>query len=386
MTNLIKKFTLWRAIIVIIFASGLYGLYLRFFVGWAAATNLSDGQPWGFWVGGATLCGVGLAAGGFAVAAAVYLMGLERYRPVVRASVLISFLGYLTVCVGYLWELGLPWRAWHVLFYWNRHSVLFDVALCIGTYTTILLLEFAPQLLEKLPWKFAHKLCRLQHRFVIAIVLAGTLLSSMHQSFLGGLFLIMKGHLHPLWYSEYIHTLFYMSAIPSGLCMLIIATYLSVRSLCAKVEYSILTDLAKVIVPMLCLYGAFRFVDLLTHDGVRYLFQARPETGYFWLEILLLIVAPVVLFTRPRVLANPQFLYWAACVEVIGFICNRLNVSLTAMEASTHANYVPKWPEIMISVMVIAVAVIAFRYAVLYLDVFPRTAKQDRWLSAPASA
>jgi Ni/Fe-hydrogenase subunit HybB-like protein len=386
MKNLVKKLSLWRVLTVVIFAAGLYGLYLRFFKGWQVATNLSDGQPWGFWVGGATLCGVGLAAGGFAVAAAVYLMGLERYRPVVRASVLISFLGYLTVCFGYLYELGLPWRAWHVLFYWNHHSVLFDVALCIGTYTTVLLIEFAPQALEKLPWKFAHKLCEWQHRFIIAIVLAGTLLSSMHQSFLGGLFLIMKGHIYPLWYSPYLHTLFYMSAIPSGLCMLIIATYLSVRSLGAKVEYSVLTELAKVIVPMLCIYGVFRFVDIITHDNARYLFMARSETAYFWFEILLLVVLPVFLFTRPRVLANPVYLYWSAAVEVIGFITNRLNVSITAMEASTHANYVPKWPEVMITVMVIAVAVIAFRLCVLYLDVFPRTAKRERWLSAPATA
>lgn len=386
MTNLVKKLTMWRVICAVIFVLGMYGLYLRFFKGWQAATNLSDGQPWGFWVGGATLCGVGLAAGGFAVAAAVYLMGLERYRPVVRASVLISFLGYVTVCFGYLYELGLPWQAWKVLFYWNHHSVLFDVAVCIGTYTTVLLIEFAPQALEKLPWKFAHKLCQWQHRFIIAIVLAGTLLSSMHQSFLGGLFLIMKGHIYPLWYSPYIHTMFYMSAIPSGLCMLIIATYLSVRSLGAKVEYSILTDLAKVIVPMLCIYGVFRFVDIVTHDNAEYLFLPRAETAYFWIEILLLVVAPVILFTRPRVLANPVYLYWSACVEVVGFIANRLNVSLTAMEASTHAHYVPKWPEIMITTMVIMVAVVVFRLCVLYLDVFPRTTKRERWLAAPATA
>ena len=84
----------------------------------------------------------GTFGGCFAIAAAVYLLGMERYRPVARVSVLISLLGYGTVCVGYLYELGLPWRAWHVFFYHNHHSVLFDVALCIMTYTTVLVLEF----------------------------------------------------------------------------------------------------------------------------------------------------------------------------------------------------------------------------------------------------
>ena len=254
MSKLIKQITLWRGITALIVLSGLYACYLRFFKGWQVATNLSDAQPWGFWVGAATLCGVGLSAGGFAIAAAVYLLGMERYRPVARASVLIAFLGYSTVCVGYLYELGLPWRAWHIFIYWNHRSVLFDVALCIITYTTVLLIEFAPQALEKLPWESAHRLAAWQHRYVIGIVLAGTLLSSMHQSFLGGLFLIMKGRIYPLWYSPYIHTMFFLTAIPSGLCMLIMATYLSMRSLDVRVDYSILTDLAKVSVPMLCIY------------------------------------------------------------------------------------------------------------------------------------
>jgi Ni/Fe-hydrogenase subunit HybB-like protein len=195
MSDLLRKVTLWRGITGVIFAAGLYACYLRFFKGWQVATNLSDAQPWGLWVGLATLCGVGLSAGGFAIAASVYLLGMERYRPVARVSVLVSLLGYGTVCVGYLYELGLPWRAWHIFIYWNRHSVLFDVALCIMTYTTVLILEFAPQVLEKMPWKFARKLAEWQHRYIIGIVLAGTLLSSMHQSFLGGLFLIMKGHI-----------------------------------------------------------------------------------------------------------------------------------------------------------------------------------------------
>ena len=388
MSELTKKVTLWRTITVLIFAVGLYACYLRFFEGWQAATNLSDAQPWGIWVGLATLGSVALSAGGFAIAAGVYLLGMERYRPIARVSVLISMLGYMTVCVGYLYELGLPWRAWHIFFYWNHHSVLFDVALCIMTYTTVLVVEFAPQLLEKLPWKFAHTLAEWQHRYVIAIVLAGTLLSSMHQSFLGGLFLIMKGHIYPLWYSPYIHTLFYMSAIPSGLCVVIIACYLSMRSLGVKLDYDILVDMARLAVPMLLLYVVFRFVDLLNRGFGGYLFRWRSETAYFWVEIALLVVIPVVLFTREKVLQSPKLLYWTACVQVMGLMMNRLNVSITAMEFSTHANYVPKWPEVMITMMVIAGAVVVFRLCALYLDVFPRPAKAEpeRWLSSPASA
>src|ERR1022692_728007 len=128
-----SQITLWRVIVAIIFITGIYATYVRFFEGFRASTNLSDQTPWGLWVGLGTLCGVGLSAAGFGISAAVYLLGMERYRPILRASILISFLGYCTVMVGYLYEIGLPWRFWHPVVMWNSRSVLFDVCVCIMT-------------------------------------------------------------------------------------------------------------------------------------------------------------------------------------------------------------------------------------------------------------
>jgi Ni/Fe-hydrogenase subunit HybB-like protein len=382
MSTLLKKVTLWRGITVAIFALGFYAAYLRFVKGWQVATNLSDAQPWGIWVGLATLCGVALSAGGFAIAAVVHLLGLERYRPVARVAVLVAFLGYLSVCVGYLWELGLPWRAWHPAIYWNFNSVLFDVFMCIMCYTTVLALEFAPQLLEKLPWGWAHKLAHLEHRFVVGLALAGTLLSSMHQSFLGGLFLIMKGQIYPLWYSKYVYTHFFLTAIPAGLCMTIIAVYLSMRSLKVRFDYSILVDLAKVTVPLLGVAAVFRTMDLITNGGYRYLLLPRSETAHFWLEILLMFVIPAVAFSQTKVLNNPMYLYWVAAVEIMGLITNRINVSITAMEYVRHANYVPKWPEMALTLMAVTAAVLAFRLCVLHLDVFgTRPVRRQVWMA-----
>jgi Ni/Fe-hydrogenase subunit HybB-like protein len=386
MLSLVKKITLWRVIWVVIVGVGLYGSYLRFFKGWEVATNLTDAQPWGIWVGIGTLCGVGLSAGGFAIAAAVYLLGMERYRPVLRASILISFLGYSTVCTGMLYELGLPWRIYHPLIYWNHRSVLFDVALCVMCYTSVLTLEFLPQVLEKLPGKLSTMLLHWHHKILIGLVLAGVLLSSMHQSFLGGLFLIMKGRIYPLWYSQYLHTLFYMSAIPAGLAVVIMGMYLSMRSLGVKLDYSILIDLSKVIVPMLSMYGIFRFVNLLGNGTAPYLFKWRMETAYFWLEILLLVIAPIALYSQERVRNNPAALYWTSAILVMGFITNRINTSITSMEFATHANYVPKWPELFMTMMMVAVAVAVFRLCVMYLDVFPRPAKTQSWLTATTPA
>ncbi|MFZ0288606.1 MAG: NrfD/PsrC family molybdoenzyme membrane anchor subunit [Candidatus Sulfotelmatobacter sp.] len=379
----------WRTIVALIFAAGIYSMYARFALGFKAATNLTDPQPWGLWVGLGTLCGVGLSAGGFAIAASVYLLGLDRYRPILRTSVLISFLGYCTVCIGMMYELGIPWRIWHPIVMWNRHSVLFEVSWCVMLYTTVLALEFSPALIEKLPWAKPRELyLRWHHSILIALVLAGTLLSSMHQSFLGGLYLITKGRLDPLWYTPYLTTMFYLSAIPAGLALTIMAIYLCVRSLNVRVDMSILSDVSKVIAPLLAMWGVFRFVDLISRDTIGYLWMWREETLLFWLEIALLVIIPLILLNQQKVRQNPQYLYGTCAVVVMGFITNRLNVSITALQASSGIYYVPKWTEFAATLATIAAAVVAFHYAIVYLDILPKNPPPQKWMasSVPARA
>ncbi|HZQ68314.1 MAG TPA: NrfD/PsrC family molybdoenzyme membrane anchor subunit [Terriglobales bacterium] len=386
-SKFLQKITLWRVIVGIIFAAGLYATFARFAFGFARSTNLTDPQPWGLWVGLGTLCGVGLSAGGFAIAATVYLLGFERYRPVLRAAVLISFLGYLSVMIGMIYELGLPWRIWHPIVMWNRHSVLFEVSWCVMLYSTVLALEFSPALVEKIPWKaFRDFYLHFQHKILIALVLVGTLLSSMHQSFLGGLYLITKGKLSPLWYSPYLTTEFYLSAIPAGLAVTIIALYLSKRSLNANIDFTILSDVSRVIGPLVGLWGLFRFVDLITHDAAPYMFRWNEESLSFWLEIALFVVAPIVLLSQEKIRNNPQMLYWSCAVVVMGFMANRLNVSITGLQASSGVYYIPKWTEFACTLATLTAAVLAFRYAVLYLDILPRTPARQRWLVSAGTA
>jgi Ni/Fe-hydrogenase subunit HybB-like protein len=391
MTRIMSKITLWRALVALIFAAGAYATYARFVLGFARATNLTDPQPWGLWVGLGTLCGVGLSAGGFAIAAAVYLLGFERYRPVLRAAVLVSFLGYSSVIAGMIYELGLPWRIWHPIFMWNRASVLFEVCWCVILYSTVLALEFSPALVEKIPWVGLRTwYLKWHHEILVGLVMAGVVLSSLHQSFLGGLYLLTKGKLDPLWYSPYLTTLFYLSAIPAGLAVTIMALYLSVRSLNVKLNPSILSETSKIIAPLLALYGIFRVVDLSKNGSLPYLWMWREETLSFWLEIGLFVVAPLVLLNIPKVRNNPQFLYWTCALVVAGFMANRLNVSITGLQSSAGIYYVPKWTEFATTLMVLTAAVLAFRYAVIYLDILPknetRISTHLRWTMKGATA
>lgn len=381
------KITLWRVIVAIIFAAGCYGAYARFALGLHQSTNLVDAQPWGLWVGLGTLCGVGISAGGFAIAAAVYLLGFERYRPIVRAAVLLSFLGYLTVCTGMMYELGLPWRIWHPIVMWNRHSVLFEVSWCVMLYTTVLTFEFSPALVEKIPWKRLRDLyLKFHHELLIGLVMVGAVLSSLHQSFLGGLYLLTKGKLDPIWYSQYLPTLFYLSAVPAGLAATIMAVYLSTRSLNARVDPMILTEMSQVIAPLLYVYALFRGIDLFTHGGSAYIFKWTQEAGLFWLEIGLLVVAPIILLSQEKIRTNPQSLYFTCSLVVMGFIANRLNVSCTAFERSSGFHYVPKWTELALTMATVTAAAVAFHYAVLYLDILPKTTSTKKWLVGNTAA
>jgi Ni/Fe-hydrogenase subunit HybB-like protein len=387
MKNILGKITLWRAIFAVIMAAGLYAAYTRFFLGFQQSTHLTDPQPWGLWVGLGTLCGVGLSAGGFAIAAAVYLLGFERYRPVLRTAVTVSFLGYMSVVIGMMYELGLPWRIWHPMVMWNRKSVLFEVAWCVMLYSTVLALEFSPALVERIPWKrFREFYLHWHHHILIALVMIGTVLSSLHQSFLGGLYLLTKGKMDPLWYSPYLPTLFYLSAIPAGLAVTVMAIYLCIRSLNARVDTRILSEVSRVIAPMLIIYGLFRAVDLVTHNATHQLWTWREETWSFWLEIVLFILAPVILLSWDKVRNNPQYLYWTCALVVMGFMANRLNVAITGLQASSGVYYVPKWNEFALTVATVAAMVAAFRYAVIHLDILPKNPPQPRWTVSSAVA
>jgi len=376
------RFPFWRVLVAMIFGAGLYSTWVRFAEGLAASTYLSDRVPWGLWVGINTLCGVGLSAGGFTIAAAVYILGLERYRPVLRAAILISFLGYtMSVIAGLMYELGLPWRIWHLMIYWNRNSVLFEVGWCVMLYTTVLALEFSPALAERFLWPKAQAVYnKLHHRMLIGLVVAGILLSSCHQSFLGGLYLMTKDKLYPLWFSPNLPSLFYLSAIPSGLAVTVMALFLCVRSLHVRIDMSILEDMGSAILLLLSLFGLARAVDLVARGNVKYLFMIRPETGWFWLEIALLVIAPVVLLSRPSVRSNPLKLYLTCALVVAGFMAYRMNVAMTGLQASSGTYYFPKWTEFAATFFTVTVGIVLFREAVLRLDIFPKGVVEEEEL------
>jgi Ni/Fe-hydrogenase subunit HybB-like protein len=366
------KLTFWRGIFVVLMLAAAYSTYLRYIHGLGASTNLSDQFPWGLWIGFDVLCGVGLAAGGFTLAATVHIFNLEKYKPICRPAILTAFLGYSLVVVALMFDLGRPYRIWHALVMWNPHSVMFEVAWCVMLYTTVLALEFAPAVFERFRMRTPLRVIRF---IQIPLVIAGVILSTLHQSSLGTLYLIVPYKLHPLWYSPLLPVLFYVSAICVGLAMAIFESRHSSRAFGRPFELPLLASLGRVLAVGLAFYLTLRFIDLGKRDALRYIFEPRIESLLFGLEISLMLL-PMLLLFRHRVRLNPGALYASAVLVVFGFVTNRLNVSLTGLESAAGVTYVPKWTEVAVTLAIIALGFALFRFLAAHLPVFEEHAHE----------
>lgn len=364
----VTKLTFWRAVLAIILASGLYGSVVRFTRGLGGSTALSDLFPWGLWIGFDVLSGVALAAGGFTISAAVYIFNIERLRPIIRPTILTAFLGYLLVILALLFDLGRPYRVWHPLIMWNPHSVMFEVAWCVTLYTMVLALEFSPMLFERLRMERAAKAV---HFLTVPLVILGVILSTLHQSSLGSLYLIVPEKLHPLWYSSLLPVFFFISAVGLGCAMTIIESFLSFRAFRKRLEIDLLADLGKVIVVVMGVYLVLKVQDLLARDLFGLAFGPIYEGRMFLAEILLGVIAPIALLAIPQIRRSHFGLFVAALMVVLGLIMNRLNVSITGMEVFSGVPYFPSWTEISVTLSVVALGFLLFSLAVRYLRVFP---------------
>ena len=342
--------------------------YLRFTRGLGAVTHLSDSFPWGLWIGFDVLCGVGLAAGGFAVTATVHIFHLKDFKPIVRPTVLTAFLGYLLVVVGLVFDLGKPWNIWHPIIMWNPHSVMFEVGWCVMLYTTVLSLEFSPIVLERFK---LNRLLKVVKSVTPVLVILGVILSTLHQSSLGSLFLILPEKVHPLWYSPLEPVFFFVSALAAGIGMTVVESWFSRRAFGKPIETHLLSRLSRVSVIVLALYLAIRVRDLLGRDALSTLFPFTPTSAMFLLEIGIGVVIPMVLLASERFRASARRLAVTKGMVVIGFILNRLNVSVTAVEAATGHSYLPSVPEFLVSMGLVAVGMWIFVLACRFLPVFP---------------
>jgi Ni/Fe-hydrogenase subunit HybB-like protein len=361
------KITFWRVALVITLMFGAWATWIRIFGGLGAATNLSDAFPWGIWIGFDILCGVMLAAGGFTLMAGVHILNIKKYKPIARPALLTAFLGYLLVIGALMFDLGKPWNVFRVMFTWQPRSVMFEVGWCVMLYTTVLALEFAPIVFERFRFE---KPLRILRMISVPLFILGVILSTLHQSSLGSLYLIVPGKLYPLWYTSMLPILFYVSAIAVGMAMTIFESTMSARHFGHALEAPLVRGLGRGLLVTLIVYGVIRFQNLISHGDIRYAFMSTYEAGMFWVEIALGVLIPVTMLLIPKIRENPISLYVVSILVVSGFVVNRLNIAVTGMERAAGTRYIPAWTEVAITLSIVGVGITLFTLAVKYLPIF----------------
>jgi len=318
-----KYFTPGVFVLIILAVNGLVFLMGRFFFGLGAVTNLNNQYPWGLWIGVDVAAGVALAAGGFTTAALGHVMHREEYHAIVRPALLTAMLGYTFVAMGVFVDIGRWYFIWHPLIMWNGSSALFEVGICVMIYLTVLYIEFLPIVTERfigkvnLPGflsglnkpvdKLLRALDRGLSKTMFIFIIAGVVLSTLHQSSLGTLMIIAGPKMHPLWQTPVLPLLFLLSAISVGFPMVIFESMIASRSFGLKPEMHILSRLGSMIAPLLGIYLAFKIGDMFIRETFVYLTEFNTASVMFTIELLFGVIIPLRMFLSPKVLRSPLF-------------------------------------------------------------------------------
>ncbi len=342
----------------------------RFVFGLGATTNLTDTTPWGLWIGFDVMGGVALAAGGFVITAIFYIMRREEFHPMVKPAVLTAFLGYVAVIVSLMFDLGLPWNIWHMIVFWNPHSPLFEVGWCVMLYTTVLLLEFSPVPLEKTS-RYA-KVRNFLIKFKFPLVLLGIMLSTLHQSSLGSLILIMPFKLPELWYSSILPIQFFISAIALGLMMVSFESLVTAWLYKRKPETHLVAKLGKAAIWVLGIYLVVKLGELIISGEFGLIFNGSWTSNLYIIELMIAAIIPIIIFSIPSTRNNVNWQFAGSFMVVFGMAFNRINVGGLTMVGNTGEFYVPSWMEVSITAGVISGAILVFLFIVEKFNIWDR--------------
>jgi Ni/Fe-hydrogenase subunit HybB-like protein len=370
------------AVLAIVTGIGLVFATKRFIFGLESTTHLDQQYPWGLWIAFDVATGVALAAGGFTTAALAHVFHRTHYEAIVRPALLTAVLGYTFVALGLMVDLGRYYNIWHPLLpsMWQGNSVLFEVAICVVFYLTVLYLEFLPVVCERFVgdrnWPRLARLCALLKRglskVMWALIIAGVVLSCLHQSSLGNLMVIAPSKMHPLWYTPLLPLLFLLSAVMVGFPMVVCESVYSAWSFRRPPEMDLLAKLARIMPVLIVVYLAFKVGDLLIRGGYRSIRFDAGVTYWFLAEVVLGVLVPMVMLLFDRVRRSPRRLVVASLLVVAGVALNRMNVFVVAYHPPyATTTYFPSIGEFAVTAGLVACLILVYRVLVTFLPVLP---------------
>ncbi len=364
-----KIFTLPFFILLILSVIAIPFIVKRFMYGLGAVSNLSDGYPWGMWIVYDVVTGTAIACGGYAMAIMVYVFNKGQYHPLVRSALLASMFGYTLASVSIFFDVGRYWQMYNIFLPWysNTNSVMFEVAACIATYVLIMWLEFSPAFFEK-PGQ--EKTLKKINSVMFVFIALGVLLPTMHQSSLGSLMIIAGDKLSGLWQTGFLPLLFLISAIMMGFGMVIFESMFSSVHLERPLETSLLSKLSGVIPKLLIVFLIIRFGDLIFKGKLGLIFSFNLQSLMFVIENLLFIF-PLVILSSQEKRERPRCLFISAASLVLAGAVYRFDTFLVGYNPGVNFQYFPSFAEIMITVGIISVEIMAYLIFIKTLPVLP---------------
>ncbi|MEW6402199.1 MAG: NrfD/PsrC family molybdoenzyme membrane anchor subunit [Chloroflexota bacterium] len=383
---------LWLGFLGLLLLSALVTGIMVFWNGlWI--TNLTDLVPWGLWIT-IDLSSIALSAGAFSLCAGVYLFGLKRYQPVARTATFVGLIGYTMAMLALVLDIGRPDRFWHAVVYWNTHSLMWEVTMCVVLYLTVLVFETMP-ILASFEWlrnRWPRLAAKMEHVHHYAPVLAiiGLGLSSLHQSSLGAMYGVIKAR--PFLFKPEMSVLFMFSAIVGGIALTLFASMLAARlTPKARVNDTLIERVALFLGYLLIGYFYFRawdtFAQTYTYDPGRteglHVMTGGVLSFNFWVgEMLLGIVVPMVLLLYNKTRANRFWRMVALFFVAAGVVAYRWDINLVGSlvvvpylpdAAITYASYRPSLVEWLTGLGIVAYGLTAFSIGVKYLRVVDHT-------------
>lgn len=391
-----KYFTPGMILITLIALNGIVFIAARFLFGLGAVTNLDQQYPWGIWIGIDVAAGVALAAGGFMSAAIGHIMHKDEYETLVRPALLTAMLGYTFVAFGVFIDIGRWYYIWHPLLHWNSSSALFEVGICVMIYLTVLYIEFLPIVTErfigrvKLGFlskpvdKLLRFLDRTLDKTMFIFIIAGVVLSSLHQSSLGTLMVIAGEKMHPLWQTPILPLMFLISAVAVGFPMVIFESLTASRSLKLEPEMGPLSSLARFVGPLLGVYLMIKLGDMFIRETFVYLYEFNLQSVMFLIEVVIGVIIPTFMFFSSRLTHKTSTLFWASFLVIFGVFINRLNNFVIAYDPPFETSkYIPSFGEISVTVGAIAIIIMLYRFFVLNFPIIslPKDSPRAKKLS-----
>ena len=363
-----KIFTPFNIISVPVIILGLVLIVIRFWKGLGSITNLDQEFPWGLWIGLDVVTGVAFAGGAYVLTFMVYILKIEKYHSIVRITVLNGFLAYVFYAGALLLDLGRPWNVINPIIgnSFGVSSVLFLVAWHFMLYMIAELIEFSPAIAE---WLGLDRLRKILKSLTIGAVIFGITLSTLHQAGLGALFLMASDKIHPLWYTEFIPVLFFVSSIFAGLSMVIFEGSISSKVFSDQISQKdhkghngIILGLAKVCAVAMFVY-LFAKLIVLIHGQHFDLLMTKWGLWYL-VEVIGFVLIPCFLFVYSVRNSNVFTVKVASLLTMIGIILNRLNISIIAFKWDMPNHYVPTWMEIEVTLCIIFMEIWVIRWVV----------------------